>query len=710
MLRVSPALVTTALCALPVLAQTAADAALQVTASVTSSPPLITLQWPGDAAASHYTINIRLAGDPNWSAPTSIPGGSTAMAWTHGNVAVGTRYEYRIMQWGTTAANSHITAGIEADLIETRGRLILLVDDTQATPLASEIDRLIRDLVGDGWQVVRHDVSRTASVTSIKALIVTEYNAAPTKTNALFLLGHVPVPYSGNINPDGHANHRGAWPADVYYGDVDGTWTDVSVNNPNATRAANRNVPGDGKFDQSIIPSLVELTVGRVDLANMPLFAASETALLQAYLDKDHDYRQKAFSVDHRAVIDDNFGYFNGEAFAASGWRNFSALVGPGNVTTGDYFTTLNTTSGNGYLWSYGCGGGSYTSASGIGNTASFTTSTNRGVFTILFGSYFGDWDSNNNFLRAPLGSGWTLTNLWAGRPHWLLHQMGLGQTIGYCARDNHNDTSAGGMGVRQIHIALMGDPTLRQDIIAPATSVAVSAIGGPATVSWNASPDAVLGYHVYRAAQPTGPFTRVTTTAVTGTTHIDPSPLVGLQTYMVRALRLEATPTGSYYNMSQGAFATTCLLQAGASHTSYGQGCSTPAMAVSASPAPIATTTTGTLVTYTVTDVPEITPGSGTYAGFVILSLQGDMTGTSLAPIGAPGCDALLGTLDLLLPFTGNSSTETAQFQIPVAVPCGLPLYAQAMALVQPFSAPNTQNAAGIITSNGIRSVIGPH
>ena len=72
------------------------------------------------------------------------------------------------------------------------------------------------------------------------------------KNHSLFLLGHVPVPYSGNINPDGHPDHQGAWPADGYYADMDGTWTDISVNNTVATGTRNDNVPGDGKFDQSI--------------------------------------------------------------------------------------------------------------------------------------------------------------------------------------------------------------------------------------------------------------------------------------------------------------------------------------------------------------------------------------------------------------------------------------------------------------------------
>jgi hypothetical protein len=52
--------------------------------------------------------------------------------------------------------------------------------------------------------------------------------------------------------------------------------------------------------------------------------------------------------------------------------------------------------------------------------------------FTMLFGSYFGDWDSQDNFLRAPLAQGLTLTNAGVeaalgvssnghGRNHWLL-------------------------------------------------------------------------------------------------------------------------------------------------------------------------------------------------------------------------------------------------------------------------------------------------
>ena len=87
----------------------------------------------------------------------------------------------------------------------------------------------------------------------------------------MFLFGHVPVAYSGDIVPDGHCpDHRGAWPCDGFYGDMDGEWTDSTVNDSTAADARNRNVPGDGKYDQSSFPAALKLMVGRVDLANMP--------------------------------------------------------------------------------------------------------------------------------------------------------------------------------------------------------------------------------------------------------------------------------------------------------------------------------------------------------------------------------------------------------------------------------------------------------
>src|SRR5205823_10005799 len=125
----------------------------------------------------------------------------------------------------------------------------------------------------------------------------------------------------------------------------------------------------------------------------------------------------------------------------------------------GRFFPTVTSQS---FLWAYGSGGGSYYYSSGIGTANDFALQDARIVFTMFLGSYFGDWNNESNFLRAPLGSTtYTLTSSWAGRPHWFYHHMGLGQTIGYSTRLTQNNPDGGlyqnqvNYGARGVHVSL---------------------------------------------------------------------------------------------------------------------------------------------------------------------------------------------------------------------------------------------------------------
>ena len=426
--------------------------------------------------------------------------------------------------------------------------------------------------------MLRHDVARTETVPNVKARIMTDYRSDPAGVRTLFLFGHLPVPYSGNIIPDGHyPDHQGAWPADAYYGDMDGEWTDSTVSSAIASDPRNRNAPGDGKFDQSQLPSPVELEVGRVDLANLPGRTSlngpatfpGELELLRQYLNKDHNFRHGLLTAPRRAVLHDDFGFRGGEAFAASGYRTLAPLFGAENILTltnrGEWMSTL---AGDSFLWAYGCGAGSYTSMGGLGNTGQYNDGTTielvrkdvKAVFTMVFGSWLGDWDSEDNIMRAVLATPTCgLTSAWSGRPHWFFHHMALGENIGYSTRLTQNNGPAGlyktqvNSAAGQIHVALMGDPTLRMHVVAPPSGVVASG----STLSWTTSPEKVLGYHVYRAASPAARFTRLTDALLQETTFTDPTPSIDAPAYMVRAVKLENTASGSYFNPSQGAFAT---------------------------------------------------------------------------------------------------------------------------------------------------------
>ena len=131
--------------------------------------------------------------------------------------------------------------------------------------------------------------------------------------------------------------------------------------------------------------------------------------------------------------------------------------------------------------------------------------------------------------------------------------------------------------------------------------------------------------------------------------------------------------------------------------------------MTLAASPSPVSTPISGSTVTYTTANMPEFAPGAGIYVGINILSLtQIPAPGVDLAIIGAPGCPALIGSLDVTLNLVGVTPSNTSALPLPAGLPAGIQIFAQSAALIVPNSLPNGQNAFGLTTSNGIASTIG--
>ena len=99
-----------------------------------------------------------------------------------------------------------------------------------------------------------------------------------------------------------------------------------------------------------------------------------------------------------------------------------------------------------------------------------------------------------------------------------------------------------------------MGDPTLTMHVVTPPSDLEVQQPrDGEVQLEWSPSADAGEGYHIYRAPGVRGVFDRITTDAVQDTSFTDPSPLPGSNVYMVRALKLEESSSGSYYKLSGG-------------------------------------------------------------------------------------------------------------------------------------------------------------
>ncbi len=686
-----------------------------LSASIQSSPETIRLDWkgiPGDPVL----IERRPVGERNWSV---LARNYHQWSYTNAPAAIKptTRYEFRIRreeanldeQKSTTDElfDRYVVSRVEPEVIHERGRALVLVDETVAPELSAELDRLKRDLVGDGWLVTRHQVPRhddqnwennIPKIREIKALVESEYQKNPESLRAVFLIGHVPIPQSGQFRPDGH--HDRPWPVDFYYGDTvmppretvtdndpagafyetssdfhvpgpqitedfnvlanDVRWIKVdnvqpfradrqisilelrglaidgSESNVNVEAVTKRalngesylkveflkdlgsidvsesqgvkvvrihwsdvlehegikdrlrgippvpNVPSDGIFDQRRFPSSIEVAVGRVDFANLPTFTEtppdgvaliSEIDLLKRYLDKNHRYRQHKLRFRDKVA---SLGFFGGSLgvdpnrlLYSYALKNVSAWFGlePTRIRQVNHFKTQ----GN-YLWGFQFGAGFY-DAIGVGNkshshtTADFadpSKAPNTG-FYVLDGSFFGEWNTEDNLLRAslaPTGSG--LAALWGRwfKQRW--QSMAWGDSLGKSVVKTINgldtrdfvlfDWSNG----YNIHIALIGDPTLRLYVDSPPTGLVAEAEGGDVSLSWDGPPSPQVGYFVYRSVNGLeGPFELLTEEALAGTGFTDEAAPDGAKLYQVRGVRDEVTGSGVFRNLSQAAYAS---------------------------------------------------------------------------------------------------------------------------------------------------------
>jgi hypothetical protein len=569
-------------------------------ASVTNSPPqvVLTFKLPPNTGFG-TTVQRRLDTATNW---TTLTTGLKATNYTDSNLSLGHHYEYQVYREGFGASQyspaEHMSAGLDAPAIEKHGKIVLLIDETLSSQLALSLDQLQQDLVGDGWEVVRYTVPRHQDIYSptaaylvnaynitnlVKPLIRSVYTNDPAGTRAVLLIGHVPVPYSGTFSVDGHTcapapfgpDHQGAWAADMFYGDLDGTWTDSSANYTNCNFPEATNLRGDGKFDQDGIPSpfVMRLAVGRIDFARLPAFtsnptpgvsAMSEAALIEQYLRKDHLFRFKQLSWQttnpNAATV---YGHFHdgrdSPIFENAANAAVALSADPAALQVGDFCMQRT----HSYLWGFLSGSGYYdrvnwaiplvehTSAS-LANAANEPTA----AFCMVLASFLGDWNlSTNNFLRSLLATpNYGLAACWTRASLWRFDELGLGEDLGYAQLRMVNDPKL----LFYDHsrdLAILGDPTLRLHILAAPSSLTATSKEGQVELKWTGS-ETGAQYFVYRSASTNGPFTRISISPVNATVYTDPAPDAQQRVYLVRAIRRLVVSNGSSTNISQGAFA----------------------------------------------------------------------------------------------------------------------------------------------------------
>ncbi len=601
---------------------------------VSDNPIFINLKFK---IADKYKIYRKLFNQMAWGSPIYETDGYVT-SWKDTTVSVGVLYEYMITgekdnpNYSKTRPGNYlvyrgyVSAGINVDNTLYKGKVIVVIESGLKESLKKELHTFKMDLTGDGWEPVCLYVDKNENNIKLREKIQATYKTDPTSFKHIVLFGHIPIAYSGSRqrSPDGHGFGK-PFPADCFYADIDGTWTDIN----DSLHYLKRNMANDGKFDQDTIPSAVEMGYGRIDMFDLKKVFPdkSELDLYKKYLEKEHKYRHAdtSFRVGEKSVlrrsghtgVNDNsrIGFTAIEAQSNIKEISIAEVRGgkdkPGKK--GDEYKFFDADvkycNENGpYLF--------YAKGSGV-PSSTYIAKNGFNAFG-LFGwqSFWGVWDSSNNPMRTLIASdGYGLICFWMLRASYPLHIMGSGKTIGDMIKRSINNNPIHSVGhhlyirnfepsdydpslekvkkiinalpdkkLRQkslsvkrenwakemkegkesdlrwkgsdghVIISLIGNPTLRLFPVIPPTNLKLYKKHESVELSWDRSKDeSIIGYKIYRSSNEMGEYKLISDLIKCGD-YIDKEKSED-RYYMLRAIKLQRTGSGTFFNPSQGIF-----------------------------------------------------------------------------------------------------------------------------------------------------------
>ncbi len=597
-------------------------------AEESDSPPGLTFHWRyGIRSYGGIKIQRRVTGTSTWHDLAELGGfaytNSTAEEGENA-LQVGTRFDYRFQKLYVDGSASGaflpgIIAGIQTPPILNRGRVLLVVENSlvhdpdPAKRLDTELTQFKSDLIGDGWLVEdgtetedgiatapRHDDASWSqanidAVNQLKQKIVRVYNQySPPELNVVILIGHVPVPYTGMSAPDGHANyysvgnHFGAWSSDVYYGDLDGVWHDASeylLAPMPVSYSITTNDTNDGKFDEDAIAEAtdhntrMEIAVGRIDFANLPVFgnppiSVDEIGLLRRYFNKNHRFRRGLIPVSARGLSYTSFDpasqlFLERDDYRHAFGEHVVFPLFPGIASRFAQADLFAATKSLTYIWGTQSGSGNIDKIGPV-NAASLVDRLHQPkvAFAQLHGSWFGDWNLRGAEPEPPqqLHSDGLLQSFLATEDYGLAVCWNLGGSISRFAQGYHLgdfqtsyfDYLGDLVGVSDpvlksvpITAGILGDPTLRWPGVGPPILRSAVRNGSSVTLTWTPAFEPETRYYVLRSESEDGPFMELSNSPVNVPEIVD-APAPANVSYQIRSATLTHTGCGSFWNPSQ--------------------------------------------------------------------------------------------------------------------------------------------------------------
>ncbi len=208
-----------------------------------------------------------------------------------------------------------------------KSQTVLIITESDIYGLCGErIDRYIQDIETNlGYSTLFYSVSRSVPPEDIKQIILNCYNSH--NIMGAVLLGSVSTAWyeiENDFNQYGYTN----FPIDLFYMDLNGTWTDSDNN---------------GIYDSHQGNVGPEIFVGRIDTSPMNA-AGAEDVLFDIYLDRNHGYwtgdmditgRLGLSYTDHDWAVWDDFRHDIQNIYGSSNYQYY--IYDDGTFSRSDY-------------------------------------------------------------------------------------------------------------------------------------------------------------------------------------------------------------------------------------------------------------------------------------------------------------------------------------------------------------------------------------
>lgn len=197
-------------------------------------------------------------------------------------------------------------------------RILLLVNsDLYYTSITKpKIDRYAADIASAHGCKVELVAMNGGTCDSVRNTIKTYYNDKESGSlNGVIQIGSLPLawfenPYDFDIT--GQYGEYNNFTCDLYYMDLDGTWTDtLTYTNGKSSKGKNGIFDGHIKGSGDLGP---EVFYARIDPSTMGKYG-SEVELLSAYLDKDHSFWTGEITLNDTAMYYLTYDWYDSENF-----------------------------------------------------------------------------------------------------------------------------------------------------------------------------------------------------------------------------------------------------------------------------------------------------------------------------------------------------------------------------------------------------------